>query len=293
MRIHILSALLGITATLLAVAMFSPDAAPTTHAQNDGVIQLDPEWNNVAYTGDPLPIEGALNDALGITESVWVWRSLAKSWDSWTQGALELLNSLASLDRGDVVWMRTTQPGTWTQVGAAQAGLPGPAGLSCWDLDGDGDFDPATEDRNGDGVADAGDCRGEPGRACWDLNANGEPDPAEDIDGDGTANALDCQGTVGELSSVFLTTAVRDVVRVEEQSGPRLFANAVSVPCPSGTVLTGGGFLASSGNQTVHVLQSRPNGNGWLASSNGNGESHTLTVYAFCAVSAIVLGGTP
>ena len=87
MRIHILSALLGVTATLLAVALFWPGAAPTTHAQSDGVLQLDREWNNVAYGGDPLPIEQALNDALDITATVWVWRSMLKAWDSWTQGA--------------------------------------------------------------------------------------------------------------------------------------------------------------------------------------------------------------
>ena len=288
MRIHILSALLGVTATLLAVAMFWPGAAPTTHAQTDGVLQLDPEWNNVAYGGDPLPIEEALNDALGITDTVWLWRSLERSWDSWTQGALDLLNSLGGLDRGDVVWLRTHQAGLWTQLGAAQT--PGAAGLSCWDLNGNGAFDAATEDANADGIADALDCRGEPGlpgRACWDLNANGEPDPAEDITGDGTANALDCRGKDAEFSSVFLTTALTGVVEVlkPETGSGHLEATA---DCPANTVLTGGGAWVSSAGD---IKLSYPVGNSWRATADGGPK--TLNAYALCATSGFVLGGSP
>lgn len=38
-------------------------------------------------------------------------------------------------------------------------GSDGLDGVSCWDLDGDGVGDPATEDTNGDGVVDVSDCR--------------------------------------------------------------------------------------------------------------------------------------
>ena len=313
MRLHILSALLGVTATLLAVALFWPGAAPTTHAQNDGVLQLDPEWNNVAYDGDPLPIEQALNDALGITDTVWVWRSLPKLWDSWTQGALDLLNSLSTLDRGDVVWMRTSEAGLWTQLGAAQE--PGAAGLSCWDLNGDGVFDAETEDANADGVADALDCRGDPGlpgRACWDLNANGEPDPAEDITGDGTANALDCRGPAGPPCWDTNGNGVGDItedlngdllVNFADCRGPAGFENlqrvaeSKSMPagvgtngvvfCPSGTRVVSGGYFISGSVVDVHNTTDYPDlaNNAWrvVVYQPSSGDATSLTTYALCA----------
>jgi len=43
-------------------------------------------------------------------------------------------------------------------------GDPGEDGLACWDIDGDGEGDPGTEDANGDGVVDVLDCRGAPAR---------------------------------------------------------------------------------------------------------------------------------
>ena len=97
--------------------------------------------------------------------------------------------------------------------------LPGPAGLSCWDLNGNGVTDPE-EDVNGDGSVDALDCRGAdgaPGRDgadgtdgadgsngpalqalhCWDINGNGIADPEEDMNDDGSFDALDCRGADG------------------------------------------------------------------------------------------------
>jgi hypothetical protein len=38
---------------------------------------------------------------------------------------------------------------------------------------------------------------GEDGLHCWDLNGNGDCDPAEDINTDGLCDALDCQGAEG------------------------------------------------------------------------------------------------
>jgi len=110
--------------------------------------------------------------------------------------------------------------------GGAERPLPGeagPAGLSCWDLNGNRLAD-ADEDVNNDGVVDVFDCRGpagqpgQPGQpgpegddgddgddgsdgvmglACWDLNTNGIADPEEDIDGDGVVDVDDCQGDRG------------------------------------------------------------------------------------------------
>jgi hypothetical protein len=42
-------------------------------------------------------------------------------------------------------------------------GAPGADGLPCWDLNGDGSFDSATEDQDGDGLPTAGDCTGPQG----------------------------------------------------------------------------------------------------------------------------------
>jgi len=225
--------------TLLTVALFWPGGAPTTHAQRD-----------------------ALNDALPLTETVWRWRSLDKAWENWTQGAAAFLNSLDALARGDVLWLRASTAGLWTQLGAAQEVVPGPAGLNCWDLDGDGRFDPDPED--GDGQATALDCRGD----------QGEPGlPGED----------------GESPTVFLTTALVGVQQVENSTTTSFIGQAVvSVECRSGTVLAGGG---SSGAPNAEIIVSRPNGNFWVLTAVVNGTPVTLTAYALCATTGILLGG--
>ena len=104
-----------------------------------------------------------------------------------------------------------------TASGAPVDGRDGADGLSCWDVNGDGQADPV-EDINGDGLFNASDCQGLDGSIgrpgadgfdgigagtgadglnCWDLNGNGQPDPDEDANGDGAYDALDCQGADG------------------------------------------------------------------------------------------------
>jgi hypothetical protein len=95
-------------------------------------------------------------------------------------------------------------------------GSNGAAGLACWDLDGNGQGDPGTEDRNGDGAVDVLDCAGSDGsngnngingRPCWDLDGDGQGDlPAEDLNADGVVDVLDCAG----ISTGTLTVTVRD-----------------------------------------------------------------------------------
>ena len=41
--------------------------------------------------------------------------------------------------------------------------MDGLSGISCWDLDGNGVGDPASEDSDGNGLVDAADCRGSVG----------------------------------------------------------------------------------------------------------------------------------
>ncbi len=96
------------------------------------------------------------------------------------------------------------------------AGPPGADGISCWDLNGNGMKDLATEDINGDGVVDVADCQGpmgprgprgpagangkdgKDGINCWDTNGNGVKDPGEDTNGDGVWDASDCKGPKGD-----------------------------------------------------------------------------------------------
>lgn len=100
---------------------------------------------------------------------------------------------------------------TGAQGPAGPQGPSGPGGLGCWDLDGDGLGQIATEDTNGDGNIDVLDCRGADGLAgatgaqgpaglaCWDLNGDGHGQlGSEDINGDGFLDALDCRGPQGE-----------------------------------------------------------------------------------------------
>ncbi len=103
--------------------------------------------------------------------------------------------------------------GAQGQQGAAgqqgQQGLAGAAGLACWDLNGDGLAELATEDTNGDNNIDVLDCRGATGdtgdtgaqgpagTSCWDVNGDGFAQPEEDINEDGAFDALDCRGAQG------------------------------------------------------------------------------------------------
>ena len=107
----------------------------------------------------------------------------------------------------------------------------GPAGLSCWDTNGNGVAD-GEEDVNEDGSVDTLDCRGPAGATgpagsqgpagangatgppgpsgatgpsgldgvhCWDINKNGTADVEEDVNGDGVVDVLDCKGPAGAL----------------------------------------------------------------------------------------------
>ena len=161
---------------------------------------------------------------------------------------------------------------SWSDNGTA--GERGPAGLSCWDANGDGVPDPA-EDKNSDGVWDARDCAGAAGapgaagRACWDLNGNGTADlPDEDKNGDGVVNALDCQGfptgtaATGDLGGTYPGPTVagiqgRSVSSAAPTNGQVLTYNGTSWTPGSATVSgTADGDLSGTyPNPTVARLQ--------------------------------------
>lgn len=65
-----------------------------------------------------------------------------------------------------------------------------PTGLSCWDLDGDGIFDVATEDLNSNGYPDAGDCQGA-------IGAAGPAGPMGPIGATGPMGPMGPQGATG------------------------------------------------------------------------------------------------
>ena len=103
----------------LGALVFWPSAA---RSQGDSSVPVDAGWNNVTYQGDPLETSAALNDIEDETRSVWRWRSQDRNWENWTNGGVAFLNSLATLQRGDVLWLFLGAPATWTQIGASQAG---------------------------------------------------------------------------------------------------------------------------------------------------------------------------
>ena len=94
-------------------------------------------------------------DALGggLLDGLWYAAALNAS----NQGDGQLQSELDQLE-GDVNQLQDNVD----QIGQGQPGIDGINGLSCWDLNGNGDPDP-DEDINGDGVWDALDCKGADG----------------------------------------------------------------------------------------------------------------------------------
>ena len=88
-----------------------------------------------------------MNTLQGISRKGWV--ALA--------AALLLGAGLAGCSGDDGKDGATGTPGDTGATG--DTGAPGSNGLNCWDLNGNGVADPATEDVNGDGKVDINDCR--------------------------------------------------------------------------------------------------------------------------------------
>lgn len=107
---------------------------------------------------------------------------------------------------------------------AGPPGVAGANGLDCWDLNGNGQFDAATEDLNGDGVGDARDC------------------VAAGVFGDGSAGPLTINAntnwSVAPVSNLNFTNFVVDA--------------GVTLTVPSGTVIRCNGTFTNNG--TIVVL---------------------------------------
>ncbi len=93
--------------------------------------------------------------------------------------------------------------GKWVGDAAGFAGENGADGIHCWDLNGNGACDTASEDFNDSGTCTTEDCQGLDGEdgtdgfSCWDLNQNYLCDGAEDTDGQNGCTVLDCQNVSG------------------------------------------------------------------------------------------------
>lgn len=194
----------------------------TEDRNGDGVCNVTDCRGDVGATGAQGPQGPAgQNGSAGINGTNGI-----HCWDLNGNGACDLLTEDRNSDgvcnvtdcRGDVGATGAQGPqGPAGQNGSA--GLNGTNGINCWDLNGNGICDALTEDRNGDGVCNVTDCRGDVGATgaqgpqgtqgvagqngtnglnCWDLNGNGVCDVlTEDRNSDGVCNATDCRGDVG------------------------------------------------------------------------------------------------
>jgi len=72
-----------------------------------------------------------------------------------------------------------------------QPGIPGQDGAD--GAPGEDGADGTDGDDGRDGMAGEDGDEGQPGISCWDLNENGEPDPEEDVNGDDRVDVLDCR----------------------------------------------------------------------------------------------------
>lgn len=63
-------------------------------------------WNNVTWTGAETPVAEAITAISASVEAVWAWDSPSQSWRSFTPGALPILNTLTTLEPGQVFWIR-------------------------------------------------------------------------------------------------------------------------------------------------------------------------------------------
>jgi len=77
--------------------------------------------------------------------------------------------------------------------GSISEGPPGADGLPCWDLDGNGACDTATEDMDGDGACGVSDCQGPQGPK-GDPGDTGPQGPQGDV---GPQGDIGPQGDVG------------------------------------------------------------------------------------------------
>lgn len=101
----------------------------------------------------------------------------------------------------------------------------------------------------------------------------------------GVAHASGTNSVSGQTGGAYLLVEpVVEVTETEFTSGQTGSIADPTATCPSGTVLTGGGFVLSDANQLA-MPASRPDGsNGWrVRAVSLNSVVHSVTAYALCA----------
>lgn len=75
-------------------------------------VSLEGGWNNVAYSGETLPLDEAFGSTLPLVESVWQWRALTQDWLAafTTQPAV---SSLGTIENGAAYWILASRDTTW------------------------------------------------------------------------------------------------------------------------------------------------------------------------------------
>jgi len=135
--------------------------------------------------------------------------------------ALPLKNPLPSGKPYESIW--TLLQNLQTQINVLTTkvdNLPaGTAGLSCWDLNGNGDCNLGTEDKNNDGICDALDCQGPKGET-------------------GPAGADGAQGPQGEKGDTGATgaTGLQGPPGPQGEPGPKGDTGATGIQGPAGAV---------------------------------------------------------
>jgi hypothetical protein len=132
-------------------------------------------------------------------------------------------------------------------------GSPGANGLSCWDLNGNGVCDLATEDEDGNGVCDAADCQGATG-ATGPQGAAGTTGPQGATGATGATGPQGPSGTNGTNGAPAVNSLVR---QDNEPAGANCPAGGVRVE--SGLDLNGNGILdPNEVTETSYVCEASP-----------------------------------
>lgn len=105
-------------AVLLLLALLVLFAARSgAQAQTD--VPLRAGWNNVAYQGETLPVDRALNDAESAVSAVWHWQAATATWSNYFPGA-SAISSLVVLEAGEAYWLFATADVAWSQPDAVR-----------------------------------------------------------------------------------------------------------------------------------------------------------------------------
>jgi hypothetical protein len=211
---------------IASIAYSRTDTVPSQSAISMSVISGDDPLTNYASSQDC--DDGAAIQLIYTPESCQKYKvGMGKNptcdfdikRDACVGGALSVAGDVkinGKLNASNIVGFNTTA----IKGDKGDTGAQGPAGVSCWDLNGNGVCNLATEDKNNDTVCNVTDCKGEKGDTgatgaagsqgsigpagsnglnCWDLNGNGVCNLAtEDANNDTVCNVTDCRGPAGE-----------------------------------------------------------------------------------------------